>query len=187
MNRNITRRLLLASGGIAALVSLAVASGVRVNTTASVPKGLYRITGEAARKGSLVLACPPPVAAVAAVAEGKRRGYIGSGFCPSGTVHVIKKIVGMPGDRVAITGQGVTVNGERVPGSAPRQADPSGRPMPFGPAEYTLGPSQVLLMSNYSPLSFDGRYFGPVDGSSIVGVLRPLLTYRTALGGWSWR
>ena len=49
MNRNITRRLLLASGVVAALVSLAVASGVRVNTTASVPKGLYRITGEAAR------------------------------------------------------------------------------------------------------------------------------------------
>ena len=184
MNRNITRRLLLASGSIATLVSLAVASGVRVNTTASVPKGLYRITGEAARKGSLVLACPPPVAAVA---EGKRRGYLGAGFCSGGTIHIIKKIVATAGDRVAITGQGVTVNGELVPDSAPRQADPSGRPMPFGPAEYTLGASQVLLMSNYSPLSFDGRYFGPVDGSSIVGVLRPLLTYRTALGGWSWR
>jgi hypothetical protein len=32
------------------------------------------------------------------------------------------------------------------------------------------------LMSDYSPRSFDGRYFGPVAQTSVKGVLRPVFT-----------
>ena len=51
-----------------------------------------------------------------------------------------------------------------------------GKPLPFRETAYTLGTAQVLLMSDYSPKSFDGRYFGPIDQTGIKGVLRPVFT-----------
>jgi conjugative transfer signal peptidase TraF len=170
---NLTRCLLTATIGIFATAALAGLLGARVNTTGSYPPGLYWMTGEAAHKGVLVIACPPYVEAVA---EGFRRGYIGAGFCPGGYGYVIKKIVGLPGDQVTITGQGVSVNGETIPNSTPRTTDTEGKPMPFREAAYTLGKAQVLLMSDYSPKSFDGRYFGPANLTGIKGVLRPVFT-----------
>ena len=171
--RNLPRALWIASAAAFALSALAGAGGARINTTSSYPPGLYWITGAPARPGALVIACPPPVATVAA---GLRRGYLGAGFCPGGYGYVIKKMLAMPGDRVAVTGQGVRVNGALVPNSAPRQADTEGRPLPGRETAYTLGPAQVLLLSDYSPGSFDGRYFGPVAQSAIKGVLRPVFT-----------
>jgi len=131
------------------------------------------MTGEAPHKGALVIACPPDVAAVA---EGFRRGYIGAGFCPGGYGYVIKKVVGLPGDQVTITRQGVSVNGEAIPNSTPRTTDTEGKSLHFRETAYTLGTAQVLLMSDYSPRSFDGRYFGPVNQIAIKGVLRPVFT-----------
>ena len=170
---NLTRCLLTATIAAFATAALASLLGARVNTTGSYPPGLYWVTGEAAQKGALVIACPPDVATVA---EGFRRGYIGAGFCPGGYGYVIKKIVAVPGDRVTITEQGVSVNEEKIPNSAPRQADTAGKPLPFREITYTLGMAQVLLMSDYNPKSFDGRYFGPVDQTGIKGVLRPVFT-----------
>lgn len=167
------RRLAAAGIAICSLSGLAGLWGARVNTTGSFPQGLYWMTGEAMQKGALVIACPPDVEAVA---EGLRRGYLGTGACPGGYGLVIKKLVGLPGDRVAVTGQGVSVNGAAVPNSAPRQADAQGRPLPVHEAVYTLGAGQVLLMSDHSPTSFDGRYFGPVDQIGIQGVLRSVFT-----------
>jgi conjugative transfer signal peptidase TraF len=170
---NLTRCLLTATLAAFAATALAGLLGARVNTTGSYPKGLYWMTSEAAHKGALVIACPPDVEAVAV---GFRRGYIGAGFCHGGYGYVIKKIVGLPDDQVTITGQGVSVNGEAIPNSAPRQADTAGNPLPLRVATYTLGTAQVLLMSDYSPKSFDGRYFGPIEQTGIKGVLRPVLT-----------
>ena len=42
---------------------------------------------------------------------------------------------------------------------------------------YTLGKSELLLMSDVSGTSFDGRYFGPVDLSQIRGVIRPVIIF----------
>jgi hypothetical protein len=63
-----------------------------------------------------------------------------------------------------------------VPNSTPRRTDTEGKPLPFCETAYTLGTAQVLLMSDYSPRSFDGRYFGPIEKTGIKGVLRPVLT-----------
>ena len=172
-SKALTRCLLTVTIGTFTTAALAGLLGARINTTGSYPKGLYWLTGEAAHKGALVIACPPNVEAVA---EGFRRGYIGAGFCPGGYGYVIKKIVGLPGDRVTVTGQGVSVNGESIPNSEPRQADTEGKPLPFNETTDTLGTAQVLLMSDYSPKSFDGRYFGPIEKTGIKGVLRPVFT-----------
>ena len=42
---------------------------------------------------------------------------------------------------------------------------------------FTLGASEVLLMSDVSRTSFDGRYFGPLNRSQIKSVIRSVLTW----------
>ena len=49
--------------------------------------------------------------------------------------------------------------------------------MPHYETDCTLKDNQVLLMSDYNPLSFDGRYFGPINRAQIRSVIRPVLTW----------
>ena len=70
------------------------------------------------------------------------------------------------------------MNGELLPLSAPIEADSAARPLPRFQAEhFTLSASELLLMSDVSGISFDGRYFGPIDRSQIKGVIRPVFTW----------
>lgn len=166
-----------AIGGVAVLTVFGVAgaAGFRVNITPSVPVGLYRITDDPLAKGRLVIFCPPESAVFD---EALRRGYLGAGFCPGGYGTLIKKILAAQGDRVSVSAQGVTINGERVPNSAQVSADPSGRPLPAYRADrWVLADQQVLLLSDFSPRSFDGRYFGAIDIRQIRGVLTPVFTW----------
>lgn len=55
------------------------AAGLRINTTKSIPVGLYKISQKAPEKGDYVIFCPPEKA-IFSLAQ--KRGYIGSGFCP---------------------------------------------------------------------------------------------------------
>jgi len=123
----------------------------------------------------MVIFCPPKTAVFD---DAKARGYIGAGFCSGGYGMMIKKIMGVPADHVAVSAKGVFVNGELVPNSKPFNADKAGMPMPNCSAnDYTLSEGQLLLMSDHSPLSFDARYFGPISESQIRSVIRPVLTW----------
>ena len=65
-----------------------------------------------------------------------------------------------------------------LPLSAPIKADKAGRPLPrYQSNSYTLGNSEVLLMSDVSATSFDGRYFGPINRSQVQTVIRPVITW----------
>jgi type IV secretory pathway protease TraF len=71
--------------------------------------------------------------------------------------------VAVEGDGVSIDEYGVTVNGQQLDNSVPLLSDLAGRPMPVCRLQgYRLRRGEVLLMSDYSPISFDGRYFGPI-------------------------
>jgi len=166
--------LYIGTGAVVALIVLANALGARFNVTPSYPIGLYWTTSDAVRKGVLVWACPPPVEAVDVALQ---RGYILAGYCPGGYGNILKKVVALSGDRVIVTGQGVSVNGEEIPNSALRRFDTQGKPLPFNETAYTLGTAQVLLISDYSPKSFDGRYFGPMSQTGIKDVLKPVFTW----------
>jgi conjugative transfer signal peptidase TraF len=159
------------------LFFLAVAAGLagaRINTTPSLPLGLYWLEDSTPGKGSLVLFCPPDQQAFG---EAKDRGYLAAGLCDSGTQPLMKRIAAIEGDQVMIAAQGTVVNGKSLLNSAQVQADPEGRPLPNFKDEFTVVAGQVLLMSEYSPLSFDSRYFGPVDEGNLLGVLEPVWTF----------
>lgn len=167
----------IAIGGLAIMVLGAVsyAAGVRINTTKSIPVGLYWTSADPIEKGAYVLFCPPDVGVFATA---KARGYIAGGFCPGGYGYMMKRITAAKGDTVAVTDDGVRVDGQWLAHSKPRKADPAGRELPrYHASQYTLGGAELLLMSDVSDTSFDGRYFGPVDRSHVDTVIRPLITW----------
>jgi conjugative transfer signal peptidase TraF len=155
--------------------ALADAAGARINTSRSIPVGLYWVSGAAVEKGAYVLVCPPPGAVFD---EARRRGYLGAGFCPGGYGYLMKRLVAVRGDEVAVSDAGVWVNGELLPASAPRAADGAGRGLPRWRTELTpLGEAEVLLMADARRTSFDARYFGPLPRAQIEAVLVPVLTW----------
>jgi conjugative transfer signal peptidase TraF len=156
------------------LIVVAYVAGIRLNTTPSIPVGVYRLTYEPIVKGMYVLFCPPPDPVFDMA---KARGYLGAGFCPGGYGHLMKKILAVKDDVVAIGINGVQVNGQLLPLSVPIKADGAGRPLPGYEASWILGSAEVLVMSDSNRGSFDGRYFGSIQRSQIEGIIRPVFTW----------
>lgn len=173
--KRIARVTALAGVGFIVLGAVCYFIGARVNTTRSIPVGLYWTSQKPVGKGAYVLFCPPQVGVIA---EAKRRGYLSAGFCPGEYGYMMKKILAAKGDRVTIADDGVRVNGELLPFSAPLSQDRAGRPLPrFQSDHFMVGNTEVLLMSDVSGTSFDGRYFGPVGRSQIRTAIVPVLTW----------
>jgi len=165
------------TSGVALLVvGLACqAAGARINTSTSIPVGLYWTTDAPMAKGAYVLFCPPQGDTFR---QARARGYIGAGFCPGDHGYLMKRVVATEHDTVTIADDGVRVNGELLPRSAPRESDKAGRPLPhYRASDYVLGRDEVLLMSDRSATSFDSRYFGPVRRSQLRTAIAPVLTW----------
>lgn len=152
----------------------AYATGARINTTHSIPVGLYWMTDKPIEKGAYVIFCPPPSDVFD---EAKQRGYFRAGFCPGDYEYLMKKILAAKKDKVSVADDGVRVNGELLPFSAPLKADSYGRPLPVLRTDYVLGDDDLLLMTDVSATSFDSRYFGLINRSHIKGVIRPIFTW----------
>lgn len=173
--KRITVGVAIAGAAVLVLGAACYAAGARINTTKSIPVGLYWTTSAPVEKGAYVLWCPPKAGVFD---DAKERGYIGAGFCAGGYGYMMKRVLAAKDDAGAVADDGVRVNGELLPLSAPIKADKAGRPLPrYQSNSYTLGNSEVLLMSDVSATSFDGRYFGPINRSQIKTVIRPVITW----------
>lgn len=165
------RRLVLVAGALACL-ALAAAPRPRLllNTTASVPVGLYRLAppGRPA-VGDLVVVGPDPALA-AFLEEG--------GWLPRG-VPLIKPIAAAAGQTVCRNRQDLTIDGRLA--ARALEVDGHGRPLPTWSGCRTLAVGEVLVLSP-APGSFDGRYFGVTDGGQILARARPVLVRRPEAG-----
>jgi len=152
-------------GSLLALLAVCHLAGLRLNLTGSLPVGLYVASQAAPARGTLVLACLAP--SVAAFA--RARGYLPrGGECPGGTVPVGKPVAAVKGDTVTVTPSGLFVNSATVPNSEPLRLDPEGRPLPrLAVGRYVVGPGELWVVSSYSRLSFDSRYFGAVSVAQV--------------------
>ncbi|EPG9766530.1 conjugative transfer signal peptidase TraF [Escherichia coli] len=167
----------VAIGGAAIVLGgiLLMLAGARVNTSKSIPVGLYWLIDSPVQKGAYVVFCPPQSAVFD---EAKQRGYIGSGFCAGGYGYMMKRVLAAKDDAVTFTNDGVKVNGALLPLSRPLKADLAGRPLPqYKASNQLLNAQEFLLMSDISGTSFDGRYFGPISDNQLRGVIRPVLTW----------
>lgn len=135
------------------------AMGFRLNATASMPVGVYRLEQGQPEHGDIASFClDSPLATVAL-----ERGYLRSGSCPSGVQPLLKRVVGLPGDRVGLGPEGVRVNGRMQPASAVSAHDNNGQPTPTSCLESGVIPAgKALLLSDAHPGGFDSRYFGLV-------------------------
>ncbi|WP_417319647.1 S26 family signal peptidase [Erythrobacter aureus] len=163
-----TVRLSVAALGLGA-IAFAVLADFRPhivwNGSASVERGLYRITGGPVERGDLVLTRIPRWAENLAW---ERHYY------PQG-IPLLKRIAASKGDRICRVGATIVVNGAVV--ATAKTIDSIGHEMPSWNGCRVLGADKILLL-NAHPGSFDGRYFGATDRSLIMGRARPIWTYR---------
>ena len=155
-----------ASAFAAAFVVIAVADPfprVIWNASASAPIGLYRIHPDR----------DPPIGVLVAVAPPKRlaRWLADRGYLPEG-VPLLKHVAAKAGQRVCRSGAVVSVNGRLV--ASARERDGRGRPLPVWQGCRTLGAGELLLLNPSVPDSLDGRYFGPLPASTVIGTATPL-------------
>ena len=166
------RRIGLLTGGIIGGVLLSGLAGVRLNPTPSIPVGLYLITSAA--DAPLVEFCP----SAGGGQLSRSRGYRACGPCPDGAAPLVKPVVGREGDLIDFSARGIAVNGRLLPNTAARLRDTAGRPLPHWPfGQYQVAHGTAWMASSHNPLSFDSRYFGPVEIRAIQHRLRPLWTF----------
>ena len=147
---------------------------VRVNWTESMPRGVYQRTDPALERGAWVAVCLEGKAAQLA----RERAYVIDGSCASGLTPVLKRIVGIPGDRIDLAIDGVAVNGAPLPDSALKEVDSRGRPLErAAEEEFVLPEGRYFVMGMNPSRSWDSRYFGAVSEHQIVAGARPLWTF----------
>lgn len=133
------------------------------NGSASVPIGLYAVhPAGTLRVGDIVVVRPPePLARY----PNSRRAL------PDG-VPLIKPIAALAGQMVCRIGGIVSVDGVTLAKAQDR--DRHGRKLPVWQGCRLLGPAEIFLMNAAQPDSLDGRYFGVLPTSTVIGRATPL-------------
>ena len=163
------RRIILLAGCVAAvtLATLAVpVSRYAVwNTSASVPTGLYAIRGKASLHVGERVAIEPPLAL--------RRLLATRGYLPVG-VPLLKRIAAVSGQRVCRFGHGVTIDGDFA--GVAHARDRLDRPLPAWFGCRVLRTGELFVMNPAAPDGFDGRYFGMLHVTDVIGRATPVWT-----------
>ena len=135
------------------------------NASASTPIGLYAIErASELQLADLVIVIPPKAVA---------RFLSDGSYLPIGA-PLLKYVAALSGQEICRVGFTITIDGTAV-GDA-RERDSRGRPLPVWNGCHVIGDDEVFLFNPLSPDSLDGRYFGALPTTSIVGRAIPLWT-----------
>lgn len=90
--------------------------------------------------------------------------------------QLIKRVIGLPGDRVVVRDGVITVyNSEHPDGFQPDKTLPYNKnniiPITTGNVDITLGKDQLYVCGDNRSNSLDSRVFGPIAANNIVGKL----------------
>ncbi len=174
--RRILAATLLAVVAIAAPFAVEMPMKLVWNATASAPIGFYAIEPvDQLTVPELVAVMPPEPLAAFMV----QRGYVGDG------VPLLKRVAGLPGQRVCRIGRAVTVDGVAMGEALER--DRLGRDLPDWQGCRVIRDGELFLMNWDVRDSLDGRYFGPIATSSVIGRALPLWTEEDGDGRFVWR
>lgn len=89
-------------------------------------------------------------------------------------IQLIKRVIGLPGERVVVKNGTVTVyNLENPNGFNPdnNQKYSSGIDTTSGNVDVVLGDNEIFVMGDNRGNSLDSRAFGPINANSLVGTL----------------
>ncbi|NOW48838.1 conjugative transfer signal peptidase TraF [Novosphingobium sp. SG751A] len=146
------------------------------NASASTPIGLYSIAPADRFEVTDLVAIRAPEPLAAFMVE---RGYIGRG------VPLMKRIAGVPGQQVCRRDHAITVDG--VPMGDALDRDHLGRSLPVWQGCRRIAQGELFLMNWSVSDSLDGRYFGPLPTSDVIGRATPLWTDEQGDGRYVWR
>jgi conjugative transfer signal peptidase TraF len=135
------------------------------NASESVPIGLYLIQPTGRLFVTELLAVEPPEPLATFLADGR--------YLPRG-IPMLKRVLALPGQTVCRDQLTVTVDNIEM-GKA-RERDSRGRPLPIWQGCRVIAEDEVFFMNWQSADSLDGRYFGVLPTTAIVGWAEPLWT-----------
>jgi conjugative transfer signal peptidase TraF len=133
------------------------------NASASVPVGLYRLQSTGERYITELVAVMPPEPLATFLADGN--------YLPPG-VPMLKRIAALPGQTVCR--QGLTILVDAIAMGAARERDGRGRLLPVWQGCRVIAAGELFLMNWQSVDSLDGRYFGPLVASAVIGRAHPV-------------
>jgi conjugative transfer signal peptidase TraF len=136
------------------------------NASASVPLGLYRLWPAGELAVAELVAVKPPEPLATFLAEG--------GYLPRG-IPMLKRVLALPGQTVCRDRHAITV--DEIEMGVARERDGLGRPLPAWRGCRVVAEDEVFLMNWQSAASLDGRYFGMMPTTAIVGRAEPLWTH----------
>ena len=136
------------------------------NASESVPIGFYSVQPAGKLTVTDLVVAMPPERLATFLSEG--------GYLPRG-VPLIKRVLALPGQTVCRKSLSISVDGIEM-GTA-RERDSRGRPLPDWQDCRVIAKGDVFLMNWDEPSSLDGRYFGTIAASSIIGRADPLWTF----------
>jgi conjugative transfer signal peptidase TraF len=135
------------------------------NASGSVPIGLYRLhpAGTLAVAQLVAVQSPEPLATLLA-----DRSYLPRG------IPLLKHVLALPGQTICRDQLVVTV--DKIEMGEALAHDRSGRLLPTWQGCHVIADGEVFLMNWRSADSFDGRYFGVLPMSAILGTAESLWT-----------
>ena len=146
------------------------------NASASTPIGLYAISASDGLEATDLVAVRAPEPIASFLADG--------GYLPRG-VPLLKRVAGLPGQRVCRSGRTITVDGHAIGDALDR--DRRGRELPIWQGCRVIADDELFLMNWQVRDSLDGRYFGTLPASSVIGRATPLYTDEDGDGRFVWR
>ena len=136
------------------------------NASNSVPSGLYRVQPVTRLSVTELVAVQPPDLLAAFLDL--------NGYLPIG-LPMVKRVLALPGQTVCRNGLTIAVDGIDV-GDA-RERDGRVRPLPSWSGCRVIAEGDVFVMNWQSEDSLDGRYFGPLPASAVIGRVVPVWTH----------
>ncbi|OJU43081.1 MAG: S26 family signal peptidase [Alphaproteobacteria bacterium 65-37] len=133
------------------------------NASASVPPGLYRLQSTDERYVTELVAVMPSEPLATFLADGS--------YLPR-AVPMLKRVMALPGQTVCR--EGLTIFVDAIAMGAARERDGRGRRLPVWQGCRIIAAGELFLMNWQSADSLDGRYFGPIPASAVIGRAQPV-------------
>jgi signal peptidase I len=84
---------------------------------------------------------------------------------------LVKRIIALPGQTIYSSGNSIYINGRLLAEPYLPHYDPLGPPIPDASSQhpYRVPPGEFYVLGDNRAISCDSRYWGPIEGSSIIG------------------
>ena len=150
--------------------------GYTHNRTISEPRGYYLTFKSKINQGDVYMICLSK-AKMPYLLVMEKLGLQTSNECDNGYIPLLKKIVGIPGDIINVTNNGVKVNGSLLNNSIAISQYKKINLLPITLGwSHRLGTNEYWVAGGDIERSYDSRYFGVVNSNEIMS--RAVLVFK---------